>query len=161
MELVYLETTFISYLVALPARDILIAAHQQVTRDWWQFRRDQFRCAVSPVVIDEISLGDKTEVAKRLAIVDSLDVLEISSEAESIAVAIMDAAILPTKAVRDAAHIAVAAVHGVDYLLTWNCRHIANAQVVKRIQRICDDRGFEIPLICTPEELLEETEDEG
>lgn len=112
---------------------------------------------MSPVVIDEISLGDKIEVAKRLAIVDSMDVLETSSEAESL----MDAGILPAKAVRDAAHIAVAAVHGVDYLLTWNCRHLANAQIVKRIQRICDDRGFGMPLICTPEELLEETEDEG
>ena len=112
-------------------------------------------------MIDEISLGDKSEVAKRLAIVDSLDVLETSSDAESLALAIMDAGILPAKAVRDAAHIAVAAVHGVNYLLTWNCRHIANAKILKRIQTICDDRGFDIPLICTPEELLEETEDEG
>jgi predicted nucleic acid-binding protein len=161
MELVYLETTFISYLVALPARDILVSAHQQVTRDWWQLRRDQFRCVVSPVVIDEISLGDKSEVAKRHAIVDSLDILETSSDAESLAMAIMDAGILPAKAVRDAAHIAVAAVHGVNYLLAWNCRHIANAKILKRIQTICDGRGFDIPLICTPEELLEETEDEG
>jgi hypothetical protein len=76
-----------------------------------------------------------------------MDVLETSSEAESLTVAIMDAGILPAKAVRDAAHIAVAAVHGVDYLLTWNCRHLANAQIVKRIQRICDDRGFGMPLI--------------
>ena len=160
METVYLETTFISYLVALPARDLVVAAHQQVTRDWWQQRRQQFRCVVSPVVIDEISMGDESEVNKRLDLVRPLDVLAASTDAEELTQAIMDAGVLPEKAVRDAAHIAVAAVHGVEYLLTWNCRHLANAQISRRIQVVCNSQGFRVPLICTPEELLEEEADE-
>ena len=160
METVYLETTFVSYLVSIPARDLVAASHQQLTRDWWQFRRDDFRCVVSPVVIDEISVGDKTEIRKRLEVVGLLEVLAVSDDAESLAESIMDAGVLPAKAIRDAAHIAVAAVHGVDYLLTWNCRHLANAQIARRIQTICHEQGFEMPLICTPAELLEETTDE-
>ena len=160
METVYLETTFISYLVALPARDLIVAAHLQVTRDWWQQRRQQFRCVVSPVVIDEISMGDESEIKKRLDLVRPLDVLAASADAEELTQAIMDAGVLPEKAVRDAAHIAVAAVHGVEYLLTWNCRHLANAQISRRIQVVCNSQGFRMPLICTPEELLEEETDE-
>ena len=160
METVYLETTFISYLVALPARDLIIAAHQQVTRDWWQHRQQHFRCVVSPVVIDEISMGDESEIKKRLDLVRPLEVLAASTDAEELTQAIMDAGVLPEKAVRDAAHIAVAAVHGVEYLLTWNCRHLANAQISRRIHVVCDAQGFRMPLICTPEELLEEDTDE-
>jgi hypothetical protein len=159
METVYLETTFISYLVALPARDLIVAAHQQVTRDWWEQRRRHFRCVVSPVVIDEISLGDESEINKRLDIARPLDVLAASIDAEDLTQAIMDGGVLPEKAVRDAAHIAVAAVHGVDYLLTWNCKHLANAQISRRIQLVCNAQGFRMPLICTPEELLEEDTD--
>ena len=160
METVYLETTFISYLVAMPARDLIVAAHQQVTRDWWQDRQRHFRCVVSPVVIDEISMGDEAEIKKRLDFVRALEVLSASTDAEELTQAIMDAGVLPEKAVRDAAHIAVAAVHGVEYLLTWNCRHLANAQISRRIHAVCDAQGFRTPLICTPEELLEEDIDE-
>jgi hypothetical protein len=160
METVYLETTFISYFVSMPARDLVVAAHQQVTRDWWKLRGDQFRCVVSAVVMDEISIGDAAEVKKRLEFVTPLDVLAASEDAESLAQAIIDDGVLPKKAVRDAAHIAVATVHGVQFLLTWNCKHLANAQVSRRIQKICDKHGFEMPLICTPEELLEGIEDD-
>jgi hypothetical protein len=160
METVYLETTFVSYLVALPARDLVTAAHQQVTRDWWQQRRKHFHCVVSQVVIDEISVGDESEIKKRLDIVEPLDILAGSPDAESLTQAIMDAGVLPAKAVRDAAHIAVASVHRVQYLLTWNCKHLANAQISRRVQKVCDQQGFEMPLICTPEELLEESNDE-
>jgi hypothetical protein len=160
MEAVYLETTFVSYLVALPARDLVSAAHQQITRDWWQRRRSQFRCVISQIVIDEISAGDESEVIKRLDIVKALEVLTASADAESLTAAIVAAGVLPEKAVRDAAHIAVATVHGVQYLLTWNCRHLANAQISRRVARICSEQGFVMPTICTPEELFEETGDE-
>jgi hypothetical protein len=160
METVYLETTFVSYLVAVPARDLVVAAHQQVTRDWWERRRNRFRCVVSSVVIEEVSLGDPSEVKKRLDIVRPLDVLAASTDAEDLTQAMMDAGVFPERAVRDAAHIAVAAVHGVQYMLTWNCRHLANAQISRRVRKVCDAQGFEIPHICTPEELLEETGDE-
>src|SRR5467141_1553659 len=105
MESVYVETTFISYLVARPSRDVIVAGHQQTTQDWWANRRSEFACSVSQVV------------------------------------AIMAAGILPPHAARDAAHVAVAAVHAIDYLLTWNCKHLANAQIARRIASVCEKLG--------------------
>src|SRR5262249_1620401 len=110
MESVYLETTFISYLVARPARDVIVAGHQQTTQEWWANRRSEFECSVSQVVIDEASLGDLTEVQKRLAIVGGLPSLEITADAEVLTQAIAAAGILPPHAFPDAAHVAVAAV---------------------------------------------------
>jgi hypothetical protein len=154
MESVYLETTLISYLVALPSRDLLVAAHQQITQEWWANRRGEFGCSVSQVVIDEASAGDPAEVQKRLAIVGGLLALEITEDAELLAEAIMAAGILPPHAARDAAHVAVAAVHAIDYLLTWNCKHLANAQIARRIALVCEKLGHRMPIICTPEELM-------
>ena len=156
METVYLETSFISYLVARPSRDVVVAGHQQTTQDWWTNRRSQFECSVSQVVIDEASAGDPDEVQKRLAIINPLPALEITTAAEALAEAIMAAGMLPLHAVRDAAHVAVAAVHGIDYLLTWNCKHLANAQIARRIAVVCEKLEHRMPIICTPEELLGE-----
>jgi hypothetical protein len=154
MESVYLETTFISYLVARPSRDLLVAAHQQITQDWWANRRGEFACSVTQVVIDEASVGDATEVQKRLAIIGGLPTLAITDDANALTKAIMAAGILPPHVVRDAAHVAVAAVHAVDYLLTWNCRHLANAQIARRIAVVCEKLGRKMPIICIPEELM-------
>ena len=154
MESVYLETSFISYLVARPSRDLLVAAHQQTTLEWWSERRPEFACYVSQVVIDEASSGDPDESKKRMEVVDELPVLEITSDAEELTRVILAAEIIPAKAVRDAAHIAVATVHGIDYLLTWNCKHLANAQIMRRIGSVCNDEGYNMPLICTAEELM-------
>jgi hypothetical protein len=154
MESVYLETTFISYLVARPSRDLLVAAHQQTTQDWWDNRRTEFDNFVSQVVIDEASAGDPVEVRKRLAVIGNLPALDVTEEAEELTQATLDAGILPLRAVRDAAHIAVAAVHEIDYLLTWNCRHLANAQIARRIAVVCGQLGHVMPMICTPEELM-------
>lgn len=154
METVYLETTFISYLVARPSRDVIAAGHQQSTLDWWANRRSEFECSVSQVVIDEASVGDPTEVQKRLGIINDLAVLAITDEANGLTQAIMAAGILPPKVLRDAAHVAVAAVHGIDYLLTWNCKHLANAQIARRITVVCEKLGRKMPIICTPEELM-------
>lgn len=156
MESVYLETTFISYLVARASRDLLVAAHQQASQEWWSNRRDEFECCVSQIVIDETSAGDPTEVQKRLAIVNSLPALEVTVEVESLTQAILAAGILPPHAARDAGHIAVAALHGIDYLLTWNCKHLANAQIARRIALVCQSLGCRMPIICTPEELMGE-----
>lgn len=156
METVYLETTVISYLVALPSRDLIVAAHQQISREWWEQRRHAFRCVVSQVVLDEIAGGNESEVEKRLEMVKPLDVLGASADAEALTQAIIDAGAMPQKAVRDAAHIALATAHGIQYLLTWNCRHLANAQIAGRIQKVCNGLGFNMPMICTPEELLED-----
>jgi hypothetical protein len=118
METVYLEKTFISYLVARPSRDVIVAGHQQTTQDWWVNRRSQFECSVSQVVIDEASLGDSADVQKRLAIIDGLPTLEVTEDAETLTKAIMAAGILPPHAFPDAAHIAVSAVHSIEYLLS-------------------------------------------
>jgi hypothetical protein len=154
METVYLETTFISYLVARPSRDVIVAAHQQVTHDWWAERRTFFDCGISQVVIDEASLDDPSEVQKRLDVVRGLSVLEATQSAEALTQAILVSGAIPPRAARDAAHIAIAAVHGVEYLLTWNCSHLANAQIVRRVARVCEQSSLSMPLICTPEELM-------
>src|SRR4051794_31541563 len=152
MESVYLETTFISYLVARPSRDVIVAGHQQITQDWWANRRSEFGCCISQVVIDEASLGDPAEVQKRLTIVSSLPSLELTSDATSLTQAILADKILPPHALADAAHIAVATIHAIDYLLTWNCKHLANAQIARRIKVVCEMLGHKVPIICTPEE---------
>src|SRR5262249_52954812 len=154
MESVYLETTFISYLVARSSRDLLVAAHQQITQEWWAKRRGEFECRVSQVVINEASLGDPTEVQKRMAIISGLPALALTETSESLTRTIMAAGILPTQAFPDAAHVAVSAVHAVDYLLTWNCKHLANAQIARRIALVCEKLGQRTPIICTPEELM-------
>ena len=156
MESVYLETTFISYLVARPSRDVIVAGHQQPTQDWWANRRSQFECSVSQVVIDEASVGDPAEIQKKLAIIGGLPTLAITDEANALTQSIMAAGILPPKVLRDAAHVAVAAVHAIDYLLTWNCKHLANAQIARRIAVVCEKLGRKMPIICTPEELMGE-----
>ena len=156
MESVYLETTFISYLVSRPSRDLLVAAHQQATQDWWIERRQEFECYVSQVVHDEAGAGDPEEAAKRMATIRGIGVLEVTAEAESLTTAILSSGAIPPQAVRDAAHIAVAAVSDMDYLLTWNCTHLANAQIIRRVSVVCNNEGYNMPLICTPEELMGE-----
>ena len=160
METAYIETTILSYLVALPARDVVIAGHQQTTRDWWEFRRHDFTCFISQVVIDEIAAGDPSEAHKRLEAASSLNQLAVTLAAEQLTELIVTSDALPPKALQDAAHIAVATVHRVEYLLTWNCRHLANAQIAKRIAHVCLAAGYTMPTICTPEELMEKTNDQ-
>ena len=154
MESVYLETTFISYLVARRSRDVIVAGHQQTTQEWWAKRRSEFECTVSQVVIDEASAGDAAEAQKRLELIAGLPELEITADAEALAETIMASGVLPPHVARDAAHVAVAAVHAVDYLLTWNCKHLANAQISRRIALVCEKAGHRMPIICTPEELM-------
>jgi predicted nucleic acid-binding protein len=150
---VYLETTIISYLAARPSRDIIIAAHQELTNEWWENRRKRFDLFVSQLVIQESRAGDKDAAQKRLGILEPIPLLELNEKVISLARILMDEAI-PPKAVEDALHIAVAAIHGMDYLLTWNCKHIANAEKEHAIAAVCRSNNFEPPIICTPEELM-------
>ena len=154
MESVYLETTFISYLVSRPSRDLLVAAHQQTTHEWWTNRRQDFDCYVSQVVIDEVLAGNPEEAKKRMEKISAFLVLEVTEEAELLTRSILADGAIPAHAVRDAAHIAVAAVNDMDYLLTWNCTHLANAQIIRRISVACNREGYNMPVICTPEELM-------
>ena len=149
---VYVETSVISYLTALPSRDLVVAAHQQVTTDWWS-ERQRFELLVSDAVLEEIVRGDAVAAARRLAAVQGLAVLSVAPAAEALARAFLQAAAMPSKAALDAVHVAIAATHGVDFLVTWNCTHIANASVREKIEAACRAAGFRPPVICTPLEL--------
>ena len=151
---VYIETTIVSYLSASPSRDIVLAAHQQLTREWWA-RREQFDLFVSRPVWDEAARGDAEAAAKRRAALDGIPVLLVSDEASDFADRLLATSILPAKATTDALHVAIAVLSGMDYLLTWNCTHIANAAIRGRIEQACRAAGMQAPLICTPEELTE------
>lgn len=151
---VYLETTIPSYLTAWPSRDLIVAGHQQLTKEWWRMRRNEFELCISQFVVDEASAGDAEAAQERMAILDPLPLLDISEAVLKLASAILQSGVIPAKAARDAAHIAVGAAHGIDFLLTWNCAHIANAQIIKQVQAICTQHGFPCPVICTPEELM-------
>jgi predicted nucleic acid-binding protein len=149
---VYVETTIPSYLTAWPSRDLLRAAHQQVTREWWD-RRAAFDLFVSPLVLVEYQAGDPTAAAERLTAVAGLPLLDQTEEVAVLAEALARVVPIPPRAAADAVHIATAAVHGMHYLLTWNCTHIANAALRTRIEAACRAAGCEPPLICTPQEL--------
>lgn len=152
----YLETTIPSYLTSRPSRDLIIAGHQQITRDWWDKRRHDFQLYISQLVIDEASAGDPVAARERLKIVQPLSLLDITPGVAELASSILASGKIPHKAATDAAHIAIAAVHGMDFLVTWNCVHIANAVIAKALVSLCREHGYECPVICTPEELFGE-----
>lgn len=157
---VYIETTIPSYLTAGPSRDIVVAARQQVTKEWWTTRRSAFSLYIAPYVLDEAARGDPEAANLRLQAIDRILVLAADEEVARLAEAIIAARIIPDKAQADAFHIAVATRHGMDYLLTWNCAHIANAEIMRQVQRIMEECGYEIPVICTPDELMGGTRDD-
>lgn len=149
-----LETTIFSYLAARSSRDLLQAARQQLTHDWWTSRRAQFELCISETVLEESAAGDELAARRRAEYTSGLPLLDISEAVNKVAKSIMQSGLLPQRAVRDAIHIAIASVHGIDVLLTWNCRHIANAVIMKELAAIVGDCGYELPILCTPEELM-------
>lgn len=156
---VYLETSFISYLTGPISQNIITAANQHITREWWEQRRTAFDLFVSPMVIDEVSQGATTESAKRLAILNDIPTLEPNDEIKELALAFLQQRGIPRKSAPDAYHIAVATVYKINYLLTWNCKHIANVQIHPKLRQISLKRGYELPTLCTPYELLSELEE--
>jgi hypothetical protein len=154
MKTVYIETSIISYLASRPARDLLAAARQQLTRMWWEEHRNRFETFISPLVKEEAAQGDPEAAKRRMQSLEGLQVLEVVREAFELAEALIAEAALPAKAQDDAAHIALATVHNMDYLLTWNCRHIDNAETKPIIRAVCGRLGYACPEICTPEELM-------
>jgi hypothetical protein len=156
MEKVYLETSFVSYLAARPSNDLLVAAHQEITRIWWEKRHLDFSLFISQRVVDEASLGNPEAAEKRLAYLKGVPLLENVPEAIYLAKELLSRGPFPAKAASDAVHVALATVHEIDYLLSWNCRHIANAEIKRAARFLCQALGYEMPLIITPEELLGE-----
>jgi predicted nucleic acid-binding protein len=154
MSRLYLETSVVSYLTARPSMNIITAAHQLITTRWWSQRRADFELVLSELVLEEAARGDADAAAKRLEALEGIPVLGVTSDVSDLAWSIVRDQLLPEKAFPDALHIAVASVHAVDYLLTWNCSHIANAELLPRVTKLVEETGFNMPFVCTPEELL-------
>ena len=153
-ETVYIETSVIGYLTARSTKNLVIAGNIETTRDWWQNRRNDCVLYISQVVLDEVAKGDTEIALKRLEIVNEMPLVELNQAVRNLAAQFLIRSNLPAKASDDAVHIAAATVHGLDYLLTWNCKHIANAQIQRKLAELSLDLGYELPIICTPYELL-------
>jgi hypothetical protein len=150
----YLESTIISYLAAYPSRDLIVAAHQQITHERWDRARSKFSNYISQAVLDEISVGDPDAASRRLALVAGLPILALTEDVRFLAEEYLRKLGLPRGAQLDVIHLACAVFYEVDYLLTWNCAHLANGLVIKRLQRVNGALGRPTPIIATPEELL-------
>jgi hypothetical protein len=154
--IIYIETSIISYLGARPSSDLITAASQQVTSQWWEERRGFYNIVTSALVVTESSDGNPVAAQKRLGFLKNIPILTITEEVLKLSeILTRRGGALPKKAQADALHIAVAAVHYADYLLTWNCRHIDNPETKPLVRKICDLQGYSCPEICTPFELME------
>ena len=154
MATVYIETSIIGYMTARLSDAVIFLARQQLTQQWWTDQRDKYDLFASQLVIDEAGAGDPAAAQERLVLLDDLPLLDIQHpDVQTVADNLIANHLLPEKAAADARHVAVSTVFGVDYLLTWNCKHIANAETLPRIYRLLRDSGFEPPLVVTPEEF--------
>jgi len=154
MDTVYIETSIVSYASAWPSRDIQTAALQQQARDWWDIERPKFDLVTSQLTINEASAGDATAAADRLKLLNGLPLVDVDLDAEELAARILASHLMPKKAAADALHVAAAALGRVKYLLTLNCKHIANAHELPRVYELLDREGLGQLLICTPAEFL-------
>ena len=155
MKSICIESSVVSYLAARPSRDLVVAGNQQVTRDWGETRRGECELFVSDVVVEECAAGDPTAASERGVFLAGLSVLTTTEEAEALADAQLSAMALPQTAALDALHIGVTAVNGIDILLMWNCAHIANPFMQPQITAACMEFGVIPPIICTPLQLIE------
>ena len=151
---VYIETTVIGHAVGRIRSDLVSAARQAITRDWWPTASDHFELRLSQLVVDECAAGDPEAAAERLTLLEGISLLQVPPEAGDLARLLVDRRAVPVSEPRDALHIATAAFHGVDFLTTWNFRHIANAVMMERIYEVCREGGYTSAAICTPEQLM-------
>ena len=150
----YVETNVIGYLSSRPSANVHTASKQVLTADWWESERPRYELYVSRVVVDEVSAGDPTAARERMTLISGITRVASTTAAQKLADTLIHEAGLPPKAEADAAHMALAAVHGMDYLLTWNCKHIANVARRPNIVKIVLGAGYQAPIMCTPEELF-------
>ena len=155
MATVYLETTIPSYLAARPNRDLIVAAHQQITHDWWRRAKDRFDLYISEAVLLEIRQGHPDAIQRRMKIVEGLPVLQVNDDVQSLVETYDQRLGFPARARADLPHIAFAVAYEIDYLLTWNCAHIANGEIIRRLQSLNFELSRVTPVIITPEELLD------
>jgi predicted nucleic acid-binding protein len=151
---VYIETSILGHLTARPTDNLIVAANVKITQDWWNEYRRSFMLYASEIVEDEAGKGDPEMASQRLNLLQSLMLLELTEEAFELSQAFLSQSNLPQKAFNDALHMALATVYNLDYLLTWNCKHMANAQIQRKLAQISSDLGYVLPVICTPYELI-------
>ena len=159
MKTVYIETSIASYLTARPARDLLAAAWQNATNQWWDRPRQRFELVTSQLVVDESAEGHPDAARRRLGALAGIPHLSMPDPVTDLAARLLSEGALPEKATDDALHVAICAYHGVDYLLTWNCRHIDNAEMKPLMRSVCSVQGYTCPEICTPLELMGEDDE--
>ncbi len=153
-DAVFIETTIPSYYVARPSRNLVQLTRQELMREWGDFHRATYDLYISQVVLDEAADGESTMAADRLRLLDGLRLLDVDEQVSALADEIVRRVILPPAAARDALHISCAAVHQMQFLLTWNCRHIANPHLRERLRACLSRHGIDLPVICTPEEFI-------
>ena len=153
---IYLETSVISYYTSRPSRDIVVLAHQQLTREWWEKAMGKYEIVISEAVIEEAAGGDEEAASLRLGSIKDLKVLPATDETRELARFLVKELSLPGKSFTDAAHLAFASHHKVDFLITWNCRHIANGRIIRALLDLKKTIDIHVPIICTPIELLED-----
>ena len=152
---VYVETSVISYLAGRPSRDLIVAGRQALTIEWWGTCRTRFDLYVSALVVTEAEDGDPAAVQRRLAAIEGVPALTVNDEAQALARQMIRSGPIPKEYPEDALHIAICALNGIDYLVTWNCTHLANATIRRQVERFLETAGYACPVICTPEELME------
>jgi hypothetical protein len=151
---VYVETTVIGHLVGRVLKDPIVAGRQTVTRNWWPFALANYRLIVSGLVLEECGAGDAQAAGERLTVAGSLELIQTSQEVDELAEKLLQFKAIPQTELRDAVHVSLAAVNGIEYLATWNFRHIANVSTRTAIESVCRSAGYEPPNICTPDELM-------
>lgn len=151
---IYIETSIVSYLTSRSSRDLVTAARQQLTAEWWESKRKEYVLFISQAVVSEASDGDQHAAQKRLNVTKKIPLLDVTEEAIELAEFLVEKTPFPEKASIDALHIAIACVHEMDFILTWNFKHIANAAIRTKLEVITHSRKRRLPIICTPEELL-------
>lgn len=154
-EKLYLETSGVSYYTSRPSNEIIVLARQRITEQWWNTARNKFQCYISQAVFEEAGAGDPEAAKKRLEAIKQFPLLDIDNDVVEVYEIYLKRLQIPKKALRDAVHLAVSAVHAIDYLVTWNCTHIANGEIIKQLIKINIELGLSIPVIVTPEELME------
>ena len=158
---IFIETTIPSYYVSRPSRNLLQFARQELTREWWDARRHEFDLFTSQLVLDEASEGESAKASERLELLSGLELLDITEEVEALAADLIRSDIVPSVAARDAFHLAAAGVHRMNFLLTWNCKHIANPFIADRLQSCFSSMGVHLPTICTPEQFFSDDDDDS
>ena len=152
---VYIETTVVSYFTARPSRDIIVAGHQETTRDLWPELTAKYETYISAIVYEEAGKGDPDQAKMHLAAIEAFPMLDIDEDARFLAERIIAGRGIPADYPEDALHIAVAAVNGMDVMVTWNFAHLNNPFTRKAVRRIVEREGYVCPEICSPQELLE------